>query len=101
MGALMEAGRVQPGATPLQGISGGAWTATLTALGHSGAAQRDAWKRWVAACKERYGGCHGHIWELAQARSGVPPSPEAAGHFAARRHGGMARARHRCPAQPP
>ncbi|KAL4424342.1 hypothetical protein ABPG75_001643 [Micractinium tetrahymenae] len=66
MGALMEAGRVQPGVTPLRGISGGAWTATLTALGHSGAAQRDAWKRWVAACKERFGSCRGHIQELSQ-----------------------------------
>lgn len=66
MGALMESGRVQPGLTPLRGISGGAWTAALTALGHSGRAQRDAWKRWVAACRERFGSCHGHIQELSQ-----------------------------------
>lgn len=66
MGALMESGRVQPGLTPLRGISGGAWTAALTALGHSATAQRDAWKRWVAACRERFGSCHGHIRELSQ-----------------------------------
>ncbi|KAL4431983.1 hypothetical protein ABPG77_000250 [Micractinium sp. CCAP 211/92] len=67
VGALLEAGRVQPGVTPLRGISGGAWTATLTALGHSGAAQRDVWKRWVAACHEQFGGCQGHVRQVAKA----------------------------------
>lgn len=59
---------MQPGVTPLRGISGGAWTATLTALGHSGAAQRDVWKRWVAACHEQFGGCQGHVRQVAKAR---------------------------------
>lgn len=62
--ALQQQAVITPDATQLSGLSGGAWTAALTALGLPGTAQRDVWKRWVATCVERWGSCAGHIRQI-------------------------------------
>jgi hypothetical protein len=67
-GVLMERGVIKPGVSHLSGLSGGALTAVLTALGFDGAQQREFFVSAVAECVERWGSCKGHINEVLRER---------------------------------
>ncbi|KIZ05966.1 hypothetical protein MNEG_1991 [Monoraphidium neglectum] len=64
----MERGVIKPGVSHLSGLSGGALTAVLTALGFDGAQQREFFVSAVAECVERWGSCKGHINEVLRER---------------------------------
>jgi hypothetical protein len=68
---LLERGVILPKVTPLSGLSGGAFTSTLTHLGLNGSAQAAFWQDLIAECSEMWGDCAGHINAIAEVRRGV------------------------------
>lgn len=54
-GVLQQAGLIKPLATPLSGVSGGAFTAVVNHLGLGGPAQRDLWKASYVKCGLTFG----------------------------------------------
>jgi hypothetical protein len=68
---LLERGVIRPKVTPLSGLSGGAFTSTLTHLGLNGSAQAAFWQVLIAECSEMWGDCAGHINAIAEVWCGV------------------------------
>lgn len=64
---LLDKKVIVPGATPVSGLSGGAFTVVASTLGVDGKAQRDLWKQIIAECIRLDAGCIGRLNAVVEA----------------------------------